>query len=69
MNVKVIRDEEPALAKSVRYRDDEICFVPASRDVNFDGRREDSFMQLCLALAAAMTCHKAQGLTLPLVLC
>ena len=66
-NVKVIRDEEPTLAKSLRYRDDEICYVPARHDVNFDGFREDSFVQVSLALAAAMTSHKVQGLTVPKV--
>ena len=39
--------------------------VPSRHDSAFDGYKETHFQQVSLALAAAMTCHKVQGLTIP----
>ena len=64
-NVKVIRDETQTLAKATRYKPDDICLVPSRHDSTFDGYKETHFQQVSLAIAAAMTCHKVQGLTIP----
>ena len=64
-NVKVIRDENQTLAKVTRYQPDDICLVPSRHDSTFDGYKETHFQQVSLAIAAAMTCHKVQGLTIP----
>ena len=64
-NVKVIRDENSTLAKEARCNPEDICVVPSRHDSAVDGFKETHFQQVSLALAAAMTCHKVQGLTIP----
>ena len=64
-NVKVIRDEEQTLSQPNRFRPEDICIVPTRHDSAFNGYVETHFQQVSLAIAAAMTCHKVQGLTIP----
>ena len=66
-NVKVIRDENQTLSKASRYRPEDVCVVPARHDSAFNGYTETHFEQVSLAIAAAMTCHKVQGLTIPYI--
>ena len=66
-NVKVIRDENQTLSKESRYRPEDVCVVPARHDSAFNGYTETHFEQVSLAIAAAMTCHKVQGLTIPYI--
>ena len=64
-NVKVIKDEDTTLSQQNRYRPEDICIVPTRHDSTFNGFYETHFKQVSLAVAAAMTCHKVQGLTMP----
>ena len=64
-NVKVIRDEAQTLSQPDRYRPEDICIVPSRHDSTFNGHVQTHFQQVSLAIAAAMTCHKVQGLTIP----
>ena len=64
-NVKVIKDEDTTLSQQNRYRPEDICIVPTRHDSTFNGFHETHFKQVSLAVAAAMTCHKVQGLTIP----
>ena len=64
-NVKVIRDEEHTLAQPNRFRPEDICIAPSRHDSTSNGYGEQHFQQVSLAIAAAMTCHKVQGLTIP----
>ena len=64
-NVKVIKDEDTTLSQQNRYRPEDICIVPTRHDSTFNGFHETNFQQVSLAVAAAMTCHKVQGHTMP----
>ena len=67
-NVKVIRDEEHTLSLRNRFSPEDICIVPSRHDStvsSFNGYSESHWTQVSMAIAAAMTCHKVQGLTIP----
>ena len=61
-NVRVVKDEDSALAKEVRYDPFDCQIVPTgtSSAVNLSVE----WLQVQLTLAYALTAHKAQGLTM-----
>ena len=61
-NVRVVKDEDATLAKTMRYDDTDCQVVPVRIDTGSHWSQE--WAQVQLVLANALTGHKAQGLTM-----
>ncbi len=61
-SVRVVKDEEATVAKRVRFQSIDVQCIPARNDQSAGNRV--AWRQVQLALAYAMTVHKAQGLTM-----
>ena len=62
-NVRVVRDEESTLAKTVRYNALDCTSVPVQTDKSSQSYQE--WRQVQATLSYALTIHKCQGLTMP----
>ena len=66
-NIKVVKDEEFILKKTVRFNDSHVAFVPVRTDEATINGTKHAWRQSQAVPAYALTVHKAQGLTMMMV--